>query len=106
MRHTSMKRTQVRVRVTPRAGRSEIVRREGDVIYARVSAPPVNGAANSALIELLADVLGIRKSAVSIESGSASRDKRVSVEDMEIQEILSRLDARTGPGTGRRKPPC
>jgi len=82
----------LKVRLTPRSGRTEIVGREGDAIYARVAAPPVDGAANAALIELLSEVLGIRNSAISIQSGHTSRVKHISVEGMESTMIPGRID--------------
>src|SRR5947199_10647327 len=65
----------IRVRLTPRGGRNAVSRREGDLLYVRVAAPPVEGAANRALIALLADTLGIAKSRIAIVSGESSRDK-------------------------------
>jgi len=70
------------VRLTPRARRDEIVGVTGTVdgrsaLAVRVAAPPVEGAANKALLALLARTLDLPKSAVSLESGDASRLKRI-----------------------------
>jgi uncharacterized protein len=75
------------VRVQPRASRSEIVGLHGDALKVRLGAPPVDGAANDALIELLADALGIARSAVRIISGATSRGKVVEVDGVNVENI-------------------
>ena len=67
------------VRVAPRSSRNQIVGVEGGALKIKLTAPPVEGAANAALIDFLAGQLGARKSDVRIESGETSRRKRVSV---------------------------
>ena len=72
----------IAVRLTPRARKDDIAglveAGEGrQALAVRVAAPPVEGAANRALIALLAKRLGIPRSSVSIESGETSRLKRV-----------------------------
>jgi uncharacterized protein len=67
------------VRIQPRASKNEIVRREGGGIKIRLTAPPVDGAANEALVRFLADALGIPRSQVEIVSGHTARDKVVRV---------------------------
>lgn len=86
-----MAATSLRVRVTPRAARTEVARYEAGVLHARVAASPVDDAANRALIELLADVLGCRKSALAITSGASSRDKRVTVDGMDEAALAAQL---------------
>ena len=76
------------VRVQPRASRSEIAGVHGDAIKIRLSAPPVDGAANEALIELVAGVLGVGRRAVRIVSGEASRSKLVEVEGVTAAAVL------------------
>ena len=75
------------VRVQPRASRSEIVGLHGDALKVRLAAPPVDGAANEALIELLADALGIARSAVRIIAGSTSRGKIVEVDGTNVENV-------------------
>jgi len=67
------------VRVQPRASRSEIAGLHGDALKVRLTAPPVDGAANAALIELLADRLAVSRSAVRVVTGEHARDKVVEV---------------------------
>lgn len=69
----------LQVRLQPRASRDEVLGVYGDRLRLRVTAPPVEGAANVGLAELLARELGVAKSQVEILSGQASRDKRVAV---------------------------
>ena len=76
------------VRVQPRASRSEIVGVHGDAMKIRLSAPPVDGAANEALVELIADLLGVGRRAVRIVSGEASRSKVVEVEGVTAAAVL------------------
>ena len=67
------------VRATPRA-RSRALRRRADgSLTARVTAPPIDGRANRALIDLLAEALDLPRRDISIERGIRGRDKRVLV---------------------------
>jgi uncharacterized protein len=67
------------VHVQPRATRSEALGRHGDALKVRLQAPPVDGAANEALVELLASVLEVPRRAVQLVSGHTSRRKVVEV---------------------------
>jgi uncharacterized protein (TIGR00251 family) len=68
------------VRVQPRAARSKVDGVHAGALRVRLTAPPVEGAANEALIVLLAEQLGVPKRAISIVSGATSRVKLVEVE--------------------------
>jgi uncharacterized protein YggU (UPF0235/DUF167 family) len=59
------------------------------VLRARVSAPPVEGAANHALVRLLADELGVARSAVRLVAGAAGRDKLIVVDGVSTDDILA-----------------
>ena len=67
------------VRVIPRTGKSGIAGTRGDALLVRLNAPPVDGAANAELIEVLADAFGVPKRSVEIVSGERSRQKRVRI---------------------------
>lgn len=71
---------QLRIRVQPRAWRTEAVGRHGDAIRVRLAAPPVDGAANEELVRFLADAFGVPRRAVTVTAGAASRSKTVRVE--------------------------
>jgi uncharacterized protein (TIGR00251 family) len=79
------------VRVIPRAGKSGIGGVRDNAILVRLNAPPVEGAANAELIEILADALGVSKRAVAIVSGERSRHKRVRIDGVTLAHAASRL---------------
>ena len=70
----------ITVRVHPRASRAKTAW-SGDVLEVWVNAPPVEGAANRAVLEAVAKELGVRVSAVSLRSGAQSRTKVVEVKE-------------------------
>lgn len=72
-------RLRIQVRVQPRASRNRIHGVHGDALRVHLTAPPVEGAANAALIEFLADHLDVPRGAVRIVSGAHSRVKLVEV---------------------------
>jgi uncharacterized protein (TIGR00251 family) len=79
------------IRLTPRASREEIAGERDGVLLVRVTAPPVDGAANEALVRLLSKRLRVAKGAVRIVSGDTSRTKTVEVDGLEDAEIRVRL---------------
>jgi hypothetical protein len=78
------------VRVQPRASRNEIAGVRNGVLRVRLTAPPVEGAANEGLIEFLADELGVARRQVRIVSGFGSRNKVIEV-DAEVLPALDRI---------------
>jgi uncharacterized protein YggU (UPF0235/DUF167 family) len=62
-------------------------------IQIRVAAPPVDGAANAALLRFLADMLDVPRSWLSITSGASSRRKRVVIAGLAADELEIRLQA-------------
>ena len=88
---TGAPRLYLSVRVTPRASQHQLIR-NGDSLEVRVMAAPVDGAANEALIELLAARLSLPKRAVRITAGATSREKMVEIEGLAtLAEIWERL---------------
>ena len=81
----------ITVRLTPRASREEIAGEREGVLQVRVTAPPVDGAANEALVRLLAKRLRVAKGAVAIVSGETSRSKVVEVDGLTEGEVRERL---------------
>ncbi len=79
------------VRMQPRASRSGIDGIHGDALKVRVQAPPVDGAANAALVTVLAEALGVREGAVQVVAGLASRIKVVEVLGVTRAEVLAAL---------------
>ncbi len=70
---------QIAVRVTPRGGRDALTAGTEEHFAARLSAPPVDGAANAALVPLVAKHFGVPKRAVTIVAGDTARLKRLHV---------------------------
>jgi len=66
----------------------------GNALKVRVTAPPVEGAANKALIELLAERLKVRKSQIEIVAGQTSQKKMISVVGLRPSEVEERLFGR------------
>jgi uncharacterized protein (TIGR00251 family) len=79
------------VRVITRAATSGVAGIRDGALLVRLNAPPVEGAANSELIEVLATALGVPKRAVTIVSGERSRQKRVRVDGMSLVVAEQRL---------------
>lgn len=79
------------IRLTPRARRNEISQLREGVLYVKVTAPPVEGAANRALLALLSQKLDVPPSALCLISGETSRIKRIRVEGLDEQTLWARL---------------
>ena len=78
------------VRLTPRAATDRVDGVVEGVLRVRVGAPAVEGAANNALVRLLADELGVSRRDVRIVSGASSRQKLVVVDGLEADAIVAR----------------
>ena len=78
--------------VQPRAPRTELAGVHGDALKVRLAAPPVDGAANEALIRFLADRLAVPRAAVRLEAGIAGRSKVVSVTGLGVEGAARLLD--------------
>ncbi len=89
------------VRIQPRAAKNEIVPAPDGGIKIRLTAPPVDNAANEALIRFLADWLGVAKSQVEIIAGHTARDKRIRVKGMEEVDMRRLLQRKAEKGNIR-----
>jgi uncharacterized protein len=76
------------VRVIPRARKTEIAGVRAGALLVRLSAPPVEGAANDALIDFLAERLGVARRDVRIVSGDRGRQKRVSIAGISAAQVM------------------
>jgi len=81
----------LRLRVVPGARRDAFVGRHGDAWKVRVAAPPERGAANRAVLELVARTLDVPRRTVTLVSGEASRDKIVELSGIDASELDGRL---------------
>jgi uncharacterized protein (TIGR00251 family) len=75
------------LRVTPRASRDELRRNPDGSLTLRLTAPPVEGAANAACCAFLADLFGVNKSKVRVVVGEKSRDKVVEIEGWTREQV-------------------
>ena len=82
----------------PRAARTELAGPHGGALRVRLTAPPVDGAANEALVRFLAERLDVPRSAVRLEAGATGRSKLVTVEGIDVETAARRLGL--GPLTG------
>ena len=75
------------VRVIPRARKTECAGFRDDVLVVRIAAPPVEGAANAALVEFFSSALHVPRRAVRIMSGDRGRQKRVAIDGVTSEQI-------------------
>ncbi len=84
--------TVLTLRLIPRAAKNAIQGEHGDALKIRLCAPPVDGAANAALIEFLSDTLSLPRARIRLLSGKTSRTKRVLLAGMKAGEIRERME--------------
>lgn len=90
--HDGKKGAALAIRVTTRARRNEIVGVLSDgTVRIRLTAPPVEGKANQALVDFLAEILEVPKSRLEIVAGETGRDKLVSVLDLDAETVHDRI---------------
>lgn len=80
------------VRVQPRSRTNAIVGVRDKSLLLKVNAPPVDGAANEAVVALLAKELNLPKSTFSVQQGTKSREKSVKVEHVTVDNVLKLLE--------------
>lgn len=80
------------IQVIPHASRAELVGAQNGALKIKVTAPPVEGAANEACIKLLAKELGLKKSQMEISSGAKSRKKTVMIKDINKEELETKIN--------------
>jgi uncharacterized protein (TIGR00251 family) len=80
------------IRVTPRASKNEIAEIMSDgTIRIRLTAPPVEGKANAALVDFLSEILNVPRSKIDIVAGMSGRDKLVSILDLDAETVHERV---------------
>ena len=85
----------VSLKVQPRASRNELGEVTGNELKVKVTAPPVDSAANEAVLRLLAEALDCPRNAIQLVRGAASRHKQVRVVGMAVEEVVKRLGRKT-----------
>ncbi len=87
----SEKKTTLEIHLQPGAKKNSIAGFRDGVLYVKVTAPPEKGKANQALVELMAETLGLPKSAFKIIRGQTRRDKVVSVQGLTSPQLTDML---------------
>jgi uncharacterized protein (TIGR00251 family) len=85
------------IKLQPRAAANEVVDPLGNELRMKVTAPPVDAAANQALVKLVAAILDCPRNRVELVRGHASRHKVIKVFGLSAEAVLARLT----PGQGR-----
>ena len=88
----------LRVRVQPRASRDALAGERDGALLVRLTAPPVEDAANEALGRVLGKALGVAPSRVRIVAGATGRNKRVAVQGASLADVRARLEAAVAGG--------
>lgn len=86
-----MAASRINIYVQPRASKTTVAGMHDGCVKVRLAAPPVDGAANAALVEFVAERLRIAKSRVRIVSGQTSRRKVVEVDDVSVEQLAAAL---------------
>jgi uncharacterized protein (TIGR00251 family) len=81
----------INVRVIPRARKTELAGTREEALLVRLSAPPVDGAANDELVSFIASLLDVPRRNVSIQSGAHSRHKRLRVTGIDVATADARV---------------
>ena len=81
------------VRVVPRASKSEIVGEHDGALKVRIASPPVDGAANTELIKLLAKTFRVSKSQIEIINGQTSKTKQIKITKTDARNLTAILQA-------------
>ena len=82
----------IEVTVQPKSSRNEVAGILGDTIKIKLTAPPVDGKANDALIVFLSKVLGVSKSSISITRGETGRHKTIFIIGISAQTAEIKLN--------------
>ena len=85
------------VRVLPRAAVSGVAGTRGEALLVRLHAPPVEGAANAELIEVLAAAFDVPRRSVILEMGEHSRHKRIRIQGIDVARATARLEIASTP---------
>lgn len=88
---TSASEARISVVVTPRASANSVERLDDGSVRVRVTAPPADGAANQAVVRILADALSIAPGRFRIVSGATARRKLVGVRGITADQLTARI---------------
>ena len=82
----------ISIHVIPGSSQNQYQGLKDGTVCIKLTAPPVDGAANAALIKFLSKSLKINKSHIKLISGEKSRDKKVQIDGLELEEICKKLE--------------
>lgn len=82
------------IKVQPRASKNEIGEALGAELKVKVTAPPVDSAANEAVLRLLAEVLDCPRGGVQLVRGNTSRHKQILIQRMTLEAVAAKLAAK------------
>jgi uncharacterized protein (TIGR00251 family) len=85
------------VRAKPGAKRDAVLDEHNGFLRLAVTAAPEHGRANDAIVRVLADALGLRRSQISLVAGATSRNKKLLVADITVDDLMARIDAVLAP---------
>ena len=89
--HSTASGSSFSVKVHPRARKNAVTGEVGDALKISLTAPPLEGRANQALVEFLAELLSVPRSSVKIAAGQNSRRKVICVNGLSAEDVRSRL---------------
>jgi uncharacterized protein (TIGR00251 family) len=89
----------LKVRVIPNARKNAVVGFTGDEIRLKIKAPAVDGKANAALIEYLAELANVPRSRIAIKAGEKARTKIIEIDGPSSDQVLARVKAHLGVTT-------
>jgi uncharacterized protein (TIGR00251 family) len=81
----------LKLRIVPNAKRDEVVGEYGEAVRLKIAAPAVEGKANEALLEFVAEKIGVHRRDITLISGEKSRDKVVEIANLDAAEARARL---------------
>ncbi len=81
----------LKLRIVPNAKRNEVTGEHGDAVKIKVAAPAIEGKANEALLEFIAEKLGIHRRNLTLIAGEKSRDKLIEIAGLDATEARGRL---------------
>ena len=81
----------LKLRIVPNAKRDEVVGEHGDAVKIKVAAPALEGKANEALLEFIAEKLRIHRRDITLIAGEKSRDKLIEIANLDAAEARARL---------------
>ena len=81
----------LKLRIVPNGKRNEVTGEHGDAVKIKIAAPAIEGKANEALLEFLAEKLGLHRRNLTLIAGEKSRDKLIEIAGLDATEARGRL---------------